>query len=1731
MGAGRRPILPAPTDSSAVESAEELDDEYTDTGLGTDLATDLTARTYSTSKTIPADGTPITIPTGQSSKRSRFGKLSKARNKSHTSLLIEYFDDGADGSRQPSVRVKIPESARRSSKGEERIVITDTNGPRKISPNISLTSDDPARITNPGNLSSLASLEGHERTGPGPVEFEVPDKEGSEISELSEARYLEPTSDISSMPADSLLDGQTPKVAAVNPQVRSISREDIMEEEALQVPRKPYAQVPTNRSTERLTQKVIEKIQNKPRTTTSGTRRRHVEKTSSRSRSVSKELFEGESRRRSGKGREDASLGTESSLASNSLLSANPKSLDAGSVRSGTSQGSSITNPRLLHTVEDAIRRLILPELNQMKNEQRKISGSKRYDKHYDPSDLSESSISREDVSRRVSKRSTSDNPKIIRSGSREAGEVLSSGKRRHRRHKDGDLDSPSDRSYRRRESVDSVSVDDSPAKSSKHRHRDLAAAALVGGALTAAALKHHESDSRSDLDRRARRKKHRSKSRSSKSRSASIAESDDVFHKHEVPPMPMRSDVGSELTRSSLLSEKTADTMTPPQQSMREVTRGSPREVSSPTSSTPKQTPGDQKRGLSGLGMHHSNFSDRNLSGPVEEHNRESYSEEGTPSKWGTAAAGAAGVGIGALAAEHFLEDPERAKAYEANLHHQHPIRRGLSPIQSVASYQTTEPNRNSAMHSRSIDSMNSPNKQQQLLREEPSYNSISSVNSVDIAKRGLRPLGIHMENPSEVLAPHNDKFETARDFSNQDHNDTHESSRDVDDQGYDDDDFYDDQHDQNDRYRDSYASSDPKVDARRMTNYTDDSMDAPYLDKVTAGQQVAHGYGANPEYVHTPPGVESAVASLYDPSLVDVRSNRSPAHSYSQSRDGQIVESPTGITRELQDRPMGSPLKQTYGLASPEPLQIRNRGFVNSPVQSIAESFEQRERDAKRSSQSPVKSPAIQATKAQEQHDATSPESEITTNPSVIQGPIGGYAKESRDHWPYGATPPTNKYTIQSRDIAPIAAAGIGALLGAGGAQIHHSDRPRGQHIGNTAIPPSPGVEDEGYITGVNPKSPEMYADKRRGLDDITPANEQMEMPLPGDDPFTAKKGQYLSGFSQGMGSPLYDSSTGQGMDRIQSQDIVALMDHLTVRDAQRNARDTEILVTLVRSAAEMRNNFEDMKKFITDTGDEIMDTGDKQHENTQKLIGGPRPQPQSNRSLDRTPQSQSYRSDEPSQRKNVFKRALQGLGSKNKAELQNIESMLMQLLDEVEGLRSSQQGAPPVSNMMQGSRSINSQENIRPATDPGYEPEGQAGTSSTGVGNSGFFSNNSSRQDHYRGAAGGLRESGNRVSTVMEGDEYEDEAGRDGQRTPNQQYPNGAPYGSPSQEIEKPRDLSRGQSEPLRTPPRMQQQEPQVHFSNENTPNLSNSGGRAKHKSASSSFFPRISRWSKTTASSITDNFRSSGQQAKPRPFSEVSRSSEQVDDYDYDPQGDDRLRSNTSFANDNQYPDENRPPSPLMPSQVSEKPKYQAVRNSINLEHPQPRQGPTGRYQHHLENEAQTFAGADLSPTSQTSSQWNQTGHGAMNSISNQGYTQNQGCSQNRELSPVSVGNYSDTSSAMRELGGQQSQGRPRSHRSANSRDGPTPPPKVRDDEPLVPQRPPKVAMTPPNNRPITYAEQVAAARSGSPAYTKVSFALSFSMPRKHTNIPFSLQSPPCAPAPRHQVLASRLAHGP
>lgn len=531
--------------------------------------------------------------------------------------------------------------------------------------------------------------------------------------------------------------------------------------------------------------------------------------------------------------------------------------------------------------------------------------------------------------------------------------------------------------------------------------------------------------------------------------------------------------------------------------------------------------------------------------------------------------------------------------------------------------------------------------------------------------------------------------------------------------------------------------------------------------------------------------------------------------------------------------------------------------------------------------------------------------------------------------------------------------------------------------------------------------------------------------------------------------------------------------MLNQLTVRDAHRNARDTEILVTLVRSAAEMRNSFEDMKRFIAEQNDLNMDTSDRQHEKTaQKIIGGPRPQP--HRPLRKL--STDDEEDLPTKRRNVFRRALRGLGSKNNAELQNIEGMLVQLLGEVEGLRADHERRPVISRSQQGS--YNSADQLRETVEEGYEPEGQAGTSSTGN-RSGFLSTNSSRQmGESRGYGIGRKESENRISTVLEGDEDLEHPESHQQEILDRQPTHEVELDSP-QDFRDSREDARGHTVPF-SPQEKSTSAPQ---SSENTPRMSDNGKGRKHKSSSSSFFPKISRWSKTTASSVGDTFRSSVQNSarKERPLSDASKSGSDLGRYEYDPTGDDRLHSNDSFN----VQQENRPPSPLIPSQVSDNPKYQAHRNSLNLQHPQPRQGPTGRYQNHLENEAQNYM---LSPTSPSSDRWEGELPGLLpmsdntnksHSSARHSYGANPG-----HLSPISDGGYSETSSAMMELGEKEA--------SRTSLNAPPPrPPKIKDDGPLVPDRPPKLAMSPANaGRNPTYADHVAAARAGSPAYHSV-----------------------------------------
>jgi hypothetical protein len=223
-------------------------------------------------------------------------------------------------------------------------------------------------------------------------------------------------------------------------------------------------------------------------------------------------------------------------------------------------------------------------------------------------------------------------------------------------------------------------------------------------------------------------------------------------------------------------------------------------------------------------------------------------------------------------------------------------------------------------------------------------------------------------------------------------------------------------------------------------------------------------------------------------------------------------------------------------------------------------------------------------------------SPDSDITTNPSVIQGPIGGLSQGNTEHWPYDPTPPQSRTNLVlppvARDIGSAGADLIPEALSIN--RDHELDIKKDLYMKATP----PGNKDEGYETGANARSPGLYSIGQGAQDDRFTPDRHIQEPDLGDDPFTVtKRDQYASGLSHGMSSIFGGAAQGARHD-IDSKDIVKLMDHLTIRDAQRNARDTEILVTLVRSAAEMRNSFEEMRKFIVEQDEIIMDTADKQH-----------------------------------------------------------------------------------------------------------------------------------------------------------------------------------------------------------------------------------------------------------------------------------------------------------------------------------------------------------------------------------------------------------------------------------------------------------------------------------------------------------------------------------------------------
>ncbi|KAK5117006.1 hypothetical protein LTR62_006727 [Meristemomyces frigidus] len=1672
----RRPPLPAPTESMGETSGAE-----------TEVATNLTTRTDKTSYEIPEDGSPITISTQKITASREGSRPGHHRQKSQTSLLIEYFEAGKRGdkvSSRPSVRVKVTPSARKSSRngGHDAIQFTAIGKDRKSSytRRISLNGSKNAEVgLVPTEGTEISQSSGSNISSRPPVEIEVQHFDGSDISGTKSRRglsYAVADSNVSSMPPDSMLEGSNITGSELSHDLSQSENHTVTENEYLKAPVRSRSR---STSRDRITQKVMEKLG-----ATTGKPRKSSTSKSGRDRSMSKEYdadgYPKERRRRSSKSHhleeESTVSGAESSMLSSRLAPSER------SYRSGTTQGSRMTNnPRLLEMVEDTIKRMILPEINAIKEDQRTDRNLRTFDGRR--GSLPRDGYETPELERRVSKSSSSPHmtskPKVILNREGEEPVVLSRGdserkktRKSSREHTDRPLSS---RRSSGRSSIQGDEYDQEGnvhRKSSKSGHglRDAAVGAIAGGVLTTAALKHH--DSASDVhDRR----KNRSKSHGSRSRSTSITETneDTYGRKEEIPPMPMASHINdSDMTRDSIVSAATEepnsrDIMTP----VREVQRSSVGDAMSPAHTparTPTRTP---VAGSPGLGMTHANYS-IGASSPISARAR---------------AAGLAAAGVTGLAAAEEYEHHH----VDADGYGELSNRRGVgSPAHSVSSLKNQFEKENSLIPSGLRPKSAASRSSAGHLRD--GQTSRTSARSSPTTQR-LAQSRKHSQDVSgdEFITP----FETPGAlFAREGTPGTPTNGESVDE-------WYERQHSINDRYRDSidhatnrdsYQTNPYPDDDKRYSKYTEDSFGARTSDDMDVEQNVKHA-GAQPIY-QTPAGVESNVASLMEPSIMS--SNMLSSLDGSSKNRSSYADRMADQLRELgKDSPAmydGSTLSETM------PSQdrwaaikghARNLSSANSQDQDSLRSSPEKSIRVHRSIEQP---PIMSASGLPVANDPL-PEighfddtkSEVSTNPSIVKGPLGG-DPTGRSEWPYDSKhTPVLRSDIDNasfgssqgghagRDGLMAAAAGGAATLAAthamkkSSADEHHYERREltsdlrhgGAEIDREATPTgSPaGFRDEGYVTDAHARSagnrtPRAGDEQRYSKEDLNEFNRAMDAQSLGeDDPFTSmddgRHARHVSGNSHGMASPLYDSSTGKG--KIESKDIVALMDHLTVRDAQRNARDTEILVSLVRSAAEMRSSFDEMKQFIKEQDRLIMANTDRDAEQVvARVIGGPRPLPLGSPRAPRGPTQE----DVQAKRKGVLRRALKGLtGGKKADDLARVEDMLMQILDNVEDLKH---GAAPTSRQQSGSytETMDSYEKLRAAPDSGYEPEGQADTSSTPSQSGHFTTTPRGGKEQFHSGYDGRRGSINRVSTVMEGDEDQDELTPEEARVLRNQFENNERLLTPTQEshLQRNRGLS-----PNDTPYHGAESYTGLQ-AQEITPKRAEK--ERKHKSNSSSIFggvPKVSRWSKTTSSSAAPDLAALDSPIVTRgarPVSAASRSTSTLDEYDddkYDRRSGDSRRSVQSLGRDHERPHSqaetksmrsgvskiSRTPSPLIPSVRSFKhddhehtreaspdqedlddqddygfddPKYQAHRNSILLQHPQPRQGPTGRHQNHLETKAEDFddpAGTNSDLSQRTVSDfdpatWGSSGTAAL--------SRNRFSQTSEPLSPASMG---------------------------------------------------------------------------------------------------------------------------
>jgi hypothetical protein len=418
--------------------------------------------------------------------------------------------------------------------------------------------------------------------------------------------------------------------------------------------------------------------------------------------------------------------------------------------------------------------------------------------------------------------------------------------------------------------------------------------------------------------------------------------------------------------------------------------------------------------------------------------------------------------------------------------------------------------------------------------------------------------------------------------------------------------------------------------------------------------------------------------------------------------------------------------------------------------------------------------------------------------------------------------------------------------------------------------------------------------------------------------------------------------------------------------VRDADRDAKSAALLTAVITMAAEMRNEFDGVKKLLVETEDVVIrEVQSHTEETVHKAINGPRPMPGSaTRSVQGGSQAGTGTGtvdDLPANKRSFLRKALMGLGAKGTNDLGRIEEMLIQLLSEVGDLKA--QSAPAAGAVSGHGRSFdNLQPDVQYEQDHGYDADGHAGTSTAShASQSGHFSVNSRGPSTKQGYE--RKFSDHRISTVPEANE--DEYDHDSR---------GGHYSNPTLLTPGNQD-QRGASVPLTTPPETSAPA-KASQSYENTPKTDKN---KKHKSSNSSTWgAKISRWSGTTTSSLAKPFRSSLASRKDRQDDEAylqhrtSRSGSDLAAYDgsrTDQYGEQKLHSGFSQG---ELPANSQPLDLALPRafMTPEDPKYKAHRNSLNLQHPQPRPGQTELFKANLESQAQDFD----SPMSPRSAEW-------------------------------------------------------------------------------------------------------------------------------------------------------------